>query len=156
MNTLDLNRALHCLPHFVGTFPRDKIPLVAQRPCSYVINLDDSNNDGSHWVALYVDNENNATYFDSYGRPPLPHCKDILNILSKLSQKQWKYNDLQYQNELSNVCGYYCTLFLILRGEGVTLNEFQKIFSRNSTYNDCFVKEIVHNYIQKHVKMLYK
>ena len=33
---------------------------------AYVINLDDYSDIGTHWIALYSNN-NNVTYFDSFG-----------------------------------------------------------------------------------------
>ena len=33
----------------------------------YVINLDEYKSIGAHWIALYVSNNNNVTYFNSFG-----------------------------------------------------------------------------------------
>ena len=38
---------------------------------AYVINLDEYESIGTHWIALYV-NDNNVTYFDSYGVEYIP------------------------------------------------------------------------------------
>ena len=38
---------------------------------TYVINLDKFKSIGTHWIALYV-NDNNATYFDSFGVERIP------------------------------------------------------------------------------------
>ena len=38
---------------------------------AYVINLDEYSDIGTHWVALYVQN-NNVTYFDSFGVEHIP------------------------------------------------------------------------------------
>ena len=38
------------------------------RDGAYIINLDEHYDTGTHWVALYVQNNNNSfTYFDSFG-----------------------------------------------------------------------------------------
>ena len=148
MNTLELNGVLHCLPHFVGTFPCDQIPLVASRPCFYIINLDNSSKDGSHWVALYVDFFNNATYFDSFGEPPL--VEEVSVLLEKLSPNQWTFNTKMVQDIKSDACGHYCSLFLILLGKGVSLKEFQNLFSDEYAFNDLLVKEFVREYILQH------
>ena len=149
MNTIELNNTLKCLDHFVGTFPKDQIPLVTFRPCSYVINLDDSSNDGSHWIALFVNEENEAIYFDSFGRPPLACCLEIVNILMNLSGEYWIYNDKRLQSIESDACGFYCTLFILLLGGGANLREFQKLFTQDYQLNDLLVKEIVKSYINK-------
>ena len=52
-------------PRFNGVFSRDNLPnSIKNRP--YVINLDEYNDIGTHWVALYVNNKI-VTYFDSFG-----------------------------------------------------------------------------------------
>ena len=146
MNTIELNQALYCLPHFVGTFPCDSIPLVALRPCSYVINLDGSEERGSHWVSLFVDQFNNATYFDSYGQPP-PDGNDICDILPCFTSNPLIFNNKILQSIESDVCGYYCALFIILFGNGVPLVKIQSLFSDDFKLNDRLVKKLVQNYI---------
>ena len=41
------------------------------RDRAYVINLDEHSDIGTHWVALYVKN-NDVTYFDSFGVEHIP------------------------------------------------------------------------------------
>ena len=48
-------------PAFNGVYSRDNFP-DKKRGGSYVINLDEYHNIGSHWVALYVNNKT-VTYF---------------------------------------------------------------------------------------------
>ena len=48
---------------------RDNLPKI--KDGGYVINLDGYSDIGSHWVALYVQN-NNVTYFDSFGVEHIP------------------------------------------------------------------------------------
>ena len=38
---------------------------------AFIINLDEYSDIGTHWVALWVDN-NNVTYFDSFGAEHIP------------------------------------------------------------------------------------
>ena len=38
---------------------------------AYVINLDEFKSIGTNWIALYV-NDNNVTYFDSFGVEHIP------------------------------------------------------------------------------------
>ena len=39
---------------------------------AYIINLDDHYDTGTHWIALWVNYNNNATYFDSFGVEHIP------------------------------------------------------------------------------------
>ena len=47
---------------------------------AYVINLDEYESIGTHWIALYV-NAENLTYFDSFGFEHIP--KEFRKIISK-------------------------------------------------------------------------
>ena len=51
-------------PRFNGVYSRDNLPRI--RDGAYVINLDEYSDIGTHWIALYVQN-NNVTYFNSFG-----------------------------------------------------------------------------------------
>ena len=65
---------------FNGVYSRDNLPKI--KVGSYVINLDEHSDIGTHWVALYVDGNNNAiTYFDSFGVEHIPkEIKRFINI----------------------------------------------------------------------------
>ena len=52
---------------------------------AYVINLDEYSDIGTHWVPLYVQN-NNVTYFDSFGLEHIP--KEIKNLLTIKTLRQ--------------------------------------------------------------------
>ena len=49
---------------FNGVYSRDNLPKI--KDGSYIINLDEYSDIETHWVALYVHN-NDVTYFDSFG-----------------------------------------------------------------------------------------
>ena len=55
---------------FSGVYSRDNLPdKIKDR--AYIINLDEYSDIGTHWVALYVKN-NDVTYFDSFGVEHIP------------------------------------------------------------------------------------
>ena len=56
-------------PRFNGVYSRDNLPKI--KDGAYVINLDEYSDIGTHWVALYVQN-NDVTYFDSFGVEHIP------------------------------------------------------------------------------------
>ena len=56
-------------PNFNGVYSRNNLPKIKDR--TYVINLDDHKSIGSHWITFYV-NDNNVTYFDSFGVEHIP------------------------------------------------------------------------------------
>ena len=51
---------------FNGVYSRDNLPDKV-KDGAYIINLDEYSDTGTHWVALYVVNNNDVTYFDSFG-----------------------------------------------------------------------------------------
>ena len=64
-------------PRFNSVYSRDNLPersFTEIRDGAYVINLDEYSDIGTHWVALYLNN-NDVIYFDSFGVEHIP--KDI-------------------------------------------------------------------------------
>ena len=61
-------------PRFNDVYSRDNLPersSVKIKDGTYVINLDEYSDIWTHWVALYVQN-NDVTYFDSFGVEHIP------------------------------------------------------------------------------------
>ena len=48
---------------------RNNLPTIQDRV--YMINLDEYKSVGTHWIALYI-NDNNVNYFDSFGVEHIP------------------------------------------------------------------------------------
>ena len=55
---------------FDGVYSRDNLPDKI-KDVEYIINLDEYSDIGTHWVALYVNN-NVVTYFNSFGIEHIP------------------------------------------------------------------------------------
>ena len=56
-------------PRFNGVYSRDKLPKIKNG--AYVTNLDEYFDIGTHWIAMYILN-NDFTYFDSFGVEHIP------------------------------------------------------------------------------------
>ena len=56
-------------PRFNDVYSRDNLPKI--KYAVYVINLDEYSDSGTHCVSLYAQN-NNVTYFDSFGVEHVP------------------------------------------------------------------------------------
>jgi hypothetical protein len=112
-----------------------------------VFNMDEHDEPGSHWTALYTELEPccrknpSIYYFDSIGdKAP----KEIMELVDKL-QDQYKsikginmdflYNDIQHQKGTTE-CGIYCLHFITSMLEGV---EFEKYV--NTKINDENMEE---------------
>ena len=73
---------------------------------AYVINLDEYENMGTHWVALFV-KPKYTVYFDSFGIEHIP--KEIKHTIGN---KEIKANIFTIQAYDSIMCGYYCIEFI--------------------------------------------
>lgn len=60
------------IPYFRGVFMRNDLPRKIQTIECGIVNLDNKENDGTHWTA-YIKKNRNVIYFDSYGnlKPPI-------------------------------------------------------------------------------------
>ena len=142
MDTVQLLKILKSDPVvqecFNGVYARDMLPHIAKEGC-YVCNTDKSDKPGSHWVAMYIE-DNRCEYFDSYGFPPL--FSEFSDFLSHNVQR-WTYNDVQIQSTDSDVCGHYCVLYLMYRCRGMCMKDFVSLFSSNHKTNDDIVRNSI-------------
>lgn len=90
-----------------------------------VYNFDKYGENGSHWVAMYMDLKNGKIYYcDSNGKPPrdnmITTIDKFINYYKNTHGKDpiYKYNPISYQKDRSE-CGVYSCNFLIriLSGE---------------------------------------
>ena len=96
----------------MGCFSKDQIKLIENnKGMIMIINLQDSNQPGSHWIALKGVN-NTIFVFDSFGIGYKP--MDIFKIY-----KNYKIitNIYRIQDISSNLCGMfvYCLFYMILK-----------------------------------------
>jgi hypothetical protein len=73
----------------------------------YIMNLNNSNQSGSHWTVLIRMTKNNYYYMDSFGVVPPQTTLDDL----KINPDKLYYNDQQIQHTKASNCGYYCIYF---------------------------------------------
>ena len=107
---------------FNGVYSRDNLPNKI-KDGAYVINLDEYSDIGTHWVALWVNN-NNVTYFDSFGVEHIP--KEIIKFIEN---RNIKTNIFRIQAYDSIMCGYFCIGFIDFMFKGKSLTEFTNLFS---------------------------
>ena len=105
-------------PRFNGVYSRDNLPKI--KDGAYIINLDENYDIGTHWIALYVKN-NDITYFDSFGVEHIP--KEIKKFIGN-------------KNTIANIfrimCGYFCNGFINFMFKGKSLTDYTNIFSPNN------------------------
>ena len=64
MNNFEIQKYYEHEPRFDGVYSRDNLSKI--KDGTYVINLDECFDIKSHWIALYILN-NNVIHFDSFG-----------------------------------------------------------------------------------------
>ena len=107
-------------PRFNGVFSRDNLQKI--KDGAYIINLDEYSDIGTHWVALHVNN-NNVTYFDSFGIEHIPK-----EIKAFIKNKNIKTNIFRVQAYDSVMCGYFCIGFIDFMFKGKTLTGYTNDF----------------------------
>ena len=110
---------------FNGVYSRDNLPNKI-KDGTYVINLDEYSDIGTHWIALYV-KDNDTTYFDSFGVEHIP--KEIKVFIKN---KNIKVNIFKIQAYDSIMCRYFCVGFIKFMLKGKSLTAYTNLFSLNN------------------------
>ena len=82
-NNIEITNYFNNDPKFNGVFLRKNLHRIKDE--AYVINLDNKNSKGTHWVSLFID-RNIALYFDSFAIEYIP-----LDVLNKIKDNYSKY-----------------------------------------------------------------
>ena len=80
-------------------------------------------------------NNNDVTYFDSFGVEHIPkESKEFINrpLSSASKNKNIKTNIFRIQAYNSVMCGYFCIGFIDFMFKGKTLTEYTNLFSPNN------------------------
>jgi hypothetical protein len=141
MNTAEIYKKLkrRCGRTFLGVFARDRLPaaLPPRRPLYLVVNTENHNKPGQHWIVLCIDKD--GEFFDSYGRPP---TNIFRSYLDKFCGK-WIFNDTRVQSIVSRFCGHYCIFYCYFKTLGYSMKEVLDCFIDDTAYNDLFVHRFV-------------
>ena len=120
LTNIEINEYYKNEPRFNGVYSRNNLPNKIKKG-AYVINLDEYENTGTHWISLFVKPKYTAesrssectVYFDSFGVEYIP--KEI----NKFIRNGIKSNIFRIQAYDSIMCGYFCIEFInyMLKGE---------------------------------------
>ena len=116
LTNIEIQKYYQNEPRFNGVYSRDNLQKI--KDMAYIINLDEYSDIGTHWIALYVQN-NDVPYFGSFGVEHIPK-ENNKNIKLNISRIQ-AYDSIMY--------GYFCIGFVDFMLAGKTLTEFNnKLF----------------------------
>ena len=134
MNTQQIRAILHndymTKDLFQGVFAIDQLPATCHG--MYVVNTDEQDKPGEHWLAVY-----NKEYFDSYGLPP--QDERMIDFLGS----NVVYNAVPLQQVMSNACGFYCIYYLLERARGHSIQEIVHILRHSDS--DFIVKQMIYD-----------
>ncbi len=105
-----------------GIYMKDEIPNDLKEG-NYIINLQNSYENGSHWTC-FIKDKNNIFFYDSFGVVP---CQNIYDISLKNNLNLF-YIDKYDQNIDATSCGWWCISFLYFMNNtrGPMLNNMKK------------------------------
>ena len=131
MSNLKIDDILKNNVNYIGTFSKDNCPVLKNNQ-STIINLQDSDKSGSHWVS-YKKIGNKIFYFDSYAVP-------FVNNIIKNQYPNHKFicNIYRIQSMDSNQYGRFCILFVKsnIKNENDYNNFLLKFEKNNFLKND--------------------
>ena len=109
---------------------RDNLKITIKKPECGIINLDDTIGSGTHWVFCY-----NNYYFYPFGMPP---PVEVIKYIKGI-----QYNDIQYQDTKSVLCGYYCLYFLKKLNDGFNIYDilYKELNYKNPSKNETIIKQ---------------
>ena len=124
----------------------DKLKNKGIKKIGFVLNLDNHNQSGSHWVGVFVNLEKyQIYYFDSVGIKPENRVtefnKKVYNyFISKgvpASEITIDYNKIEHQTG-NTECGVYSIVFILQMAKGKkTFDEYCKKITRDDSINKC-------------------
>lgn len=150
MNSDQISKILEtdpfCKNVFGGVYAKDLFGRIESFNGIFVVNTDNSNYPGSHWVAFNFTSAG-CEFFDSYGQSPT-----MYGFHSILQDYTVTRNSKTLQGTKSSVCGQYCILYLLLRCRGYSYNNIIARFTNDYTAEECdhIVNEAIVLYL-KHV-----
>ena len=139
LTNIEINEYYANEPRFNGVYSRDNLPNKIKKG-AYVRNLDEYENTGTHWIALFV-KTNEVIYFDSFGIEHIPK-----EIELAIDNKKIKANIFGIQAYDSIMCGYFCIEFINYMLKGKTFLDYTNLFSPGDfKKNDPVIKRIFKN-----------
>lgn len=100
-------------PIYNGVFGANNIPnhILAKANFIIIVNIDDINNPGRHWIVIKTINKR-KTYYDPLLLPITSYSKSLQHLLLSLNFKP--YNKEPIQSTLSSLCGFFCMHHVLL------------------------------------------
>lgn len=154
---MNSNQIRHVLHHgkigqfHTGVYACDQLHHVNSDQFAIVVNTDDSNHKGMHWLAIFKKRFCEVEFFDSFAMPISFYSPFIKSFVKRFS-KRFLHNNIQLQSNYSNMCGQFCCFYILHRMRGWSLDSIINDFSfTNLARND----EKVYQFVQSNFHTQY-
>ena len=98
LNNIEIVNYFNYEPRFNGVSSRNNLPRI--KDGAYIINLDNENSKGTHWVSSFID-RNTAVYCCSFWIEYIPQ-----EVINKLKNKSVTHNTFRIQDNESIMYDY--------------------------------------------------
>ena len=127
---------------------KDQLPnTIETKPAIIIMNNQDSNQEGQHWISIFIPEYGPCCYFDSLGRKPLYYSTKLHLLMLKMYEF-YNCNEFSYQAINSTSCGKFCLYFVISMAKGLSMN----YILQRLNYSDKYVNEPLINNFYRRVK----
>ena len=114
-----------------------------QGPNVIILNTDESDGRGLHWVALYVPYSGPLEFFDSLGESPESY-HDYFRDWLVASGRSYMRNEYRYQDYGTDTCGEFCVYYGVKRLRGEPMPEIvHSLNARNLHLNEFLVSDFI-------------
>lgn len=140
MDENEIVSALKKYQNFGGCFAKDEIPPHVVGPVGIIVNTDVRAKPGSHWVAIFIDANNQGELFDSLA------SFDVLKEFKawmEINTTSFLFPSRPLQSAISKLCGVYCIAFLGMRFTNQSFNDVMKVFSQHPINNDLTLASLL-------------
>ena len=137
-----INKVLVCSSNFIGCYAENEVQSLCfgSLPCFLVVNLDSSNMNGSHWMAIGIYKKKIEIFdslgFDIFNWPRVP--EKLIAFLRKMSISKRIKVSKRLQSNDSSICGLY-SIFYVKYRPYFSFSFLQTLFTTNLSSNDSFV-----------------
>ena len=142
LNEKTIKNVLSCQNSFAGCYAADELKhLFIKPPCFIIVNLDQRNMKGSHWIAIGCFQKKLELFdplgFDLFAWPRIS-CS-LLHFLHNYSFSRKIKISKRLQSSNSILCGLYC-IFYVLSRPFKSFESIQSVFSSNLALNDSILR----------------
>ena len=139
MNEQELNNLLKAVPNYQGSFAVDELDQVKLvHPTFLVVNLDERNSEGTHWIGLAV--YMNTVYMCDTLGGALPDNRLPREWIRFLKLILLQRNLVVTKQLSKQLCGLFCVTFIKIMSETHNFYDFISLFSSDFSTNDTVVK----------------